>query len=105
MPHRLAALRAARIHPVLAPCHTQPDSPARPLHFTVFPRDHWLCALCVTNNRISQWREDFQVPDAFYAIVQLSTWDTNPQLLAQLRDQQLCEDMLSRAFFFGGGFG
>lgn len=30
-----------------------------------------------------------QVPDAFYAIVQLSTWFPEPHLLAELRDQQL----------------
>ena len=31
----------------------------------------------------------YQVPSAFYAVVQLSTWFPNPQLLAELRDQQL----------------
>ena len=38
---------------------------------------------------IEQWRKVFQVPTAFYAVVQLSTWFANPQLLGQLRDQQL----------------
>ena len=38
---------------------------------------------------IKQWRTMFQLPSAFYAVVQLSTWFPNPRLLAELRDQQL----------------
>merc|ERR1712036_55525 len=43
---------------------------------------------------ITQWRQEFKVPKAFYAIVQLSTWHTNPDLLAELRDQQLATEKL-----------
>ena len=46
---------------------------------------------------IQQWRSAFGVPDAFFAVVQLSTWlyphagetGTVPHLLAAMRDQQL----------------
>jgi hypothetical protein len=46
---------------------------------------------------IKQWRSAFCVPDAFFAVVQLSTWlyphageiGTVPHLLAAMRDQQL----------------
>lgn len=44
---------------------------------------------CTQTAQITQWRNEFQVPHAFYAIVQLSTWHADPILLAQLRDQQL----------------
>lgn len=43
---------------------------------------------------ITQWREEFKVPKAFYAIVQLSTWHTNGDLLAEMRDQQLATEQL-----------
>lgn len=56
---------------------------------------------CTQTAMISQWREDFQVPDAFYAIVQLSTWYPNPQLLAQLRDQQLYSGTVLKNFAYG----
>merc|ERR1712217_570730 len=42
----------------------------------------------------TQWRTEFKVPKAFYAIVQLSTWHPNPDLLAELRDQQLATEKL-----------
>jgi sialate O-acetylesterase len=44
---------------------------------------------CAQTAQINQWRKEFQAPDAFYAVVQLSTWFTEPLLLAELRDQQL----------------
>jgi sialate O-acetylesterase len=44
---------------------------------------------CTQIAQINQWRHEFQVPDAFYGIVQLSTWHCDPILLAELRDQQL----------------
>jgi sialate O-acetylesterase len=44
---------------------------------------------CTQTAMIKQWRSAYQVPSAFYAVVQLSTWLPNPRLLAQLRDQQL----------------
>ena len=51
---------------------------------------------------IQQWRNDFGVPDAFYAIVQLSTWFPNPRSLATLRDQQLASAAaLGKGFAWG----
>jgi len=49
---------------------------------------------CTQAAMITQWREEFQVPNAFYGIVQLSTWHPNPDLLAELRDQQLATEAL-----------
>lgn len=49
---------------------------------------------CTQAAQITQWRNEFKVPKAFYAIVQLSTWHTNPALVAQLRDQQLATEKL-----------
>ena len=45
----------------------------------------------------------YQVPSAFYAVVQLSTWFPNPQLLAELRDQQL-QQIAARRLSRGGVF-
>ena len=52
---------------------------------------------CTQTAMIQQWRSAFEVPDAFFAVVQLSTWlyphagetGTVPHLLAAMRDQQL----------------
>jgi sialate O-acetylesterase len=44
---------------------------------------------CTQTAMIEHWRKMYQVPSAFYAVVQLSTWLPDPQLLAELRDQQL----------------
>ena len=44
---------------------------------------------CTQTAMIEHWRKMYQVPSAFYAVVQLSTWFPDPQLLAELRDQQL----------------
>merc|ERR1712039_786879 len=49
---------------------------------------------CTQAAQITQWRTEFKVPKAFYAIVQLSTWHPNPDLLAELRDQQLATEKL-----------
>ena len=43
----------------------------------------------------------FQVPTAFYAIVQLSTWFADPHLLAELRDQQLVSMKTLQNFAYG----
>ena len=56
---------------------------------------------CTQTAMIEQWRADFQVPEAFYAIVQLSTWTPNPQLLAELRDQQLYTGTVLKNFAYG----
>lgn len=57
---------------------------------------------CTQTAMIKQWRSDFQLPDAFYAIVQLSTWLPNPYLLAELRDQQLASAAaLGKGFAYG----
>jgi sialate O-acetylesterase len=57
---------------------------------------------CTQTAMIQQWRADFGAPDAFYAIVQLSTWFTNPHLLAELRDQQLASAAaLGKGFAYG----
>eukprot|EP00418_Pyrodinium_bahamense_P085379 CAMPEP_0179051066 /NCGR_PEP_ID=MMETSP0796-20121207/21055_1 /TAXON_ID=73915 /ORGANISM="Pyrodinium bahamense, Strain pbaha01" /LENGTH=532 /DNA_ID=CAMNT_0020747599 /DNA_START=60 /DNA_END=1658 /DNA_ORIENTATION=- len=47
---------------------------------------------CTQTAMISQWRKEFQVPRAFFAVVQLSTWIPKGRLnllLPELRDQQL----------------
>ena len=52
---------------------------------------------CIQTALIQQWRSAFKVPDAFFGVVQLSTWlyphagqsGPIPHLLAVLRDQQL----------------
>ena len=57
---------------------------------------------CTQTAMIQQWRSMFKIPNAFFAAVQLSTWVSRsargdkggreamqPQLLAELRDQQL----------------
>merc|ERR1712228_1149648 len=49
---------------------------------------------CTQADQITQWRNEFDVPKAFYAIVQLSTWHPNPDLLAELRDQQIATEKL-----------
>lgn len=55
---------------------------------------------CTQAAMITQWRQEFKVPNAFYAIVQLSTWHPNPDLLAELRDQQLAtEDLIPNSNF------
>jgi sialate O-acetylesterase len=57
---------------------------------------------CTQTAMIQQWRADFGVPDAFYAIVQLSTWFPEPHLLAALRDQQLASAAaLGKGFAYG----
>ena len=57
---------------------------------------------CTQTAMIQQWRADFGVPDAFYAIVQLSTWFPDPHLLAELRDQQLASAAaLGKGFAYG----
>lgn len=56
--------------------------------------DHNKNYTCTQAAMITQWREEFKVPDAFYAIVQLSTWHANPDLLAEMRDQQLATEQL-----------
>merc|ERR1712166_90588 len=55
---------------------------------------------CTQTAMIELWREGFKVPEAFYAIVQLSTWYTTPALLAQLRDQQLASGQLVPGFAY-----
>jgi hypothetical protein len=56
---------------------------------------------------IDQWRKVFRVPDAFYAIVQLSTWFPDPHLLAELRDQQLAsaKDLKNFAYATNADYG
>jgi sialate O-acetylesterase len=49
---------------------------------------------CTQAAQITQWRTELKVPKAFYGIVQLSTWHPNPNLLAELRDQQLATEQL-----------
>ncbi|CAE8633239.1 unnamed protein product [Polarella glacialis] len=48
---------------------------------------------CTQAAMIQQWRREFQVPEAFFGVVLLSTWHPGTQadniLLAQLRDQQV----------------
>ena len=39
---------------------------------------------CTQTAMIEQWRKMFEVPSAFYAIVQLSTWFADPQLLVNM---------------------
>ena len=56
---------------------------------------------CTQTAMIEQWRTMFQVPSAFYAIVQLSTWFTDPLLLAELRDQQLVSMKTLKNFAYG----
>jgi sialate O-acetylesterase len=55
---------------------------------------------CTQTAQITQWRSEFQIPNAFYAIVQLSTWHPDPILLAQLRDQQLATGELIPNFAY-----
>jgi len=47
---------------------------------------------CLQNNLIQRWRSDFKQPEAFFGVVQLSTWRSAPQLLAVIRDQQLASE-------------
>ena len=60
---------------------------------------------CTQTAMIELWREGFKVPEAFYAIVQLSTWYTTPALLAQLRDQQLASGQLVPGFAYATNAG
>lgn len=54
---------------------------------------------CTQSAMIEQWRTLFGVPNAFFGIVQLSTWFANGRLLATLRDQQVASaDMLGEGF-------
>jgi sialate O-acetylesterase len=55
---------------------------------------------CTQAAQIEQWRREFQAPDAFYSIVQLSTWFADPTLLAELRDQQLASGDLIPNFAY-----
>jgi hypothetical protein len=55
---------------------------------------------CTQTAMIVHWRNLFQVPRAFFGIVQLSTWYTNGLLLAQLRDQQLASGDLIPNFAY-----
>eukprot|EP00656_Telonema_subtile_P017772 TRINITY_DN19580_c0_g1_i3.p1 TRINITY_DN19580_c0_g1~~TRINITY_DN19580_c0_g1_i3.p1 ORF type:complete len:367 (-),score=43.37 TRINITY_DN19580_c0_g1_i3:28-1128(-) len=50
-----------------------------------YPNNNYSCTQTVM---IEHWRTVFQNPTAFYAVVQLSTWIADPNLLAELRDQQ-----------------
>jgi len=56
---------------------------------------------CTQAAMITQWRQEFKVPKAFYAIVQLSTWHPDhAELLPELRDQQLAtEDLIPNSNF------
>merc|ERR1712166_1428360 len=55
---------------------------------------------CTQAAQIEQWRHEFRAPDAFYAIVQLSTWHADPNLLAELRDQQIASGDLIPNFAY-----
>merc|ERR1711908_142100 len=55
---------------------------------------------CTQTAQIEQWRKEFNVPQAFYGVVQLSTWLANPLLLAELRDQQLATGDLIPSFAY-----
>lgn len=73
-----------------------PDKPAANNNYT-----------CTQTAQIQQWRKEFNVPQAFYGIVQLSTWYTNPMLLAELRDQQLAsgDDLANFAYATNADYG
>ena len=51
---------------------------------------------------IKKWRVDFGVPDThFYAIVQLSTWFTASEQLAEMRQEQVDS---GKEYHLGTGF-
>eukprot|EP00746_Dinoflagellata_sp_MGD_P167752 gnl/MRDRNA2_/MRDRNA2_98627_c0_seq1.p1 gnl/MRDRNA2_/MRDRNA2_98627_c0~~gnl/MRDRNA2_/MRDRNA2_98627_c0_seq1.p1 ORF type:complete len:540 (+),score=86.72 gnl/MRDRNA2_/MRDRNA2_98627_c0_seq1:89-1708(+) len=55
---------------------------------------------CTQTVMIEHWRNMFQVPRAFFGIVQLSTWFAPGLLLAELRDQQLASGDLIPNFAY-----
>eukprot|EP00928_Gymnodinium_smaydae_P041597 TRINITY_DN2812_c0_g1_i1.p1 TRINITY_DN2812_c0_g1~~TRINITY_DN2812_c0_g1_i1.p1 ORF type:complete len:556 (+),score=67.35 TRINITY_DN2812_c0_g1_i1:229-1668(+) len=62
-----------------------------------YPNNNYTCTQAA---QIQQWRKEFNVPTAFYGVVQLSTWHCDPMLLAELRDQQLATGTLISNFAY-----
>ena len=111
-PPTLRALRAdlPHSHPFTYPLTRTADQGESDVGGTPDLPDQNFNYTCTQTAMITQWRAAFQVPDAFFAVVQLSTWlyphagetGTVPHLLAAMRDQQLASAAaLGKGFAYG----